>query len=88
MRKKLVSYFLTIVLILSCVWVDPIRSYGQTEDEISSEENVSITEANQEPFEKSETNSVDDEEFSNDVEENAGTSLDNASSEEALTEKS
>ena len=54
MKKKLVTYLLTIVLILSCVWVDPIRSYGQTEDEISSAEDVSNTEADQESFEKSE----------------------------------
>ena len=88
MKKKLVTYLLTIVLILSCVWVDPIRSYGQTEDEISSAEDVSNTEADQESFEKSETDSVDDEELNNDVEKNAGVPLENASSgsEEVLAE--
>ena len=79
-EKKLVTYLLTIVLILSCVWLDPIRSYGQTEDEISSAEDVSNTEADQESFEKSETDSVDDEELNNDVEKNAGVPLENASS--------
>ena len=75
-------------MILSCVWVDPIRSYGQTEDEISSAEDVSNTEADQESFEKSETDSVDDEELNNDVEKNAGVPLENASSgsEEVLAE--
>ena len=87
MRKKIVSYFIIIVMILSSVWVTPVKSYGQTE-EISSAEDVSNTEADQEPFEKSETNSADDVELKNNVEENAGVPLDNASSEEALTEES
>ena len=39
MRKKIVSYFMIIVMILSSVWVTPIKSYGQTE-EISSAEYV------------------------------------------------
>lgn len=86
MRKKLVSYFITIVMVLSSVWVTPIKSYGQTEEISSAEEGLN-TEADQEAFEKSEMNSVDNEELNNDVEENAETSLDNASSEEALAEE-
>ena len=75
-----------IVMILSSVWVTPIKSYGQTEAEISSAEDVRNTETDQGTLKKSETDSVDDEELSNNVERNAGTSLNNASSEESLTE--
>ena len=64
----------------------PIKSYGQTEAEISSAEDVRNTETDQGTLKKSETDSVDDEELSNNVERNAGTSLNNASSEESLTE--
>lgn len=53
-----------------------------------TERDFGNTEADQEPFEKSETNSADDVELKNNVEENAGVPLDNASSEEALTEES
>ena len=86
MRKKIASYFMIIVMILSSVWVTPIKSYGQTEAEISSAEDVRNTETDQGTLKKSETDSVDDEELSNNVERNAGTSLNNASSEESLTE--
>ena len=86
MRKKIASYSMIIVMILSSVWVTPIKSYGQTEAEISSAEDVRNTETDQGTLKKSETDSVDDEELSNNVERNAGTSLNNASSEEALTE--
>ena len=75
-----------IVMILSSVWVTPIKSYGQTEAEISSAEDVRNTETDHGTLKKSETDSVDDEELSNNVERNAGTSLNNASSEESLTE--
>lgn len=75
-----------IVMILSSVWVTPIKSYGQTEAKISSAEDVRNTETDHGTFKKSETDSVDDEELSNNVEKNAGTSLNNASSEESLTE--
>ena len=44
MRKKIASYFMIIVMILSSVWVTPIKSYGQTEAEISSAEDVRNTE--------------------------------------------
>lgn len=86
MRKKIASYFMIIVMILSSVWVTPIKSYGQTEAEISSAEDVRNTETDHGTLKKSETDSVDDEELSNNVERNTGTSLNNASSEEALTE--
>ena len=86
MRKKIASYFMIIVMILSSVWVTPIKSYGQTEAEISSAEDVRNTENDHGTLKKSETDSVDDEELSNNVERNTGTSLNNASSEEALTE--
>ena len=86
MRKKIASYSMIIVMILSSVWVTPIKSYGQTEAEISSAEDVRNTETDQGTLKKSETDSVDDEELSNNVERNAGTSLNNASSEESLTE--
>ena len=86
MRKKIASYFMIIVMILSSVWVTPIKSYGQTEAEISSAEDVRNTETDHGTLKKSETDSVDDEELSNNVERNAGTSLNNASSEESLTE--
>ncbi|HJH90314.1 MAG TPA: hypothetical protein OIM52_12380 [Fusicatenibacter saccharivorans] len=86
MRKKIASYFMIIVMILSSVWVTPIKSYGQTEAEISSAEDVRNTETDHGTLKKSETDSVDDEELSNTVERNAGTSLNNASSEESLTE--
>ena len=86
MRKRIASYFMIIVMILSSVWVTPIKSYGQTEAEISSAEDVRNTETDHGTFKKSETDSVDDEELSNNVEKNAGTSLNNASSEESLTE--
>lgn len=75
-----------IVMILSSVWVTPIKSYGQTEAEISSAEDVRNTETDHGTLKKSETDSVDDEELSNNVERNAGISLNNASSEESLTE--
>ena len=75
-----------IVMILSSVWVTPIKSYGQTEAEISSAEDVRNTETDHGTLKKTETDSVDDEELSNNVERNAGTSLNNASSEESLTE--
>ena len=68
-----------IVMILSSVWVTPIKSYGQTEAEISSAEDVRNTETDHGTLKKSETDSVDDEELSNNVERNAGTSLNNAS---------
>ena len=51
-----------IVMILSSVWVTPIKSYGQTEAEISSAEDVRNTETDHGTFKKSETDSVDDEE--------------------------
>ena len=86
MRKKIASYSMIIVMILSSVWVTPIKSYGQTEAEISSAEDVRNTETDHGTLKKSETDSVDDEELSNNVERNAGTSLNNASSEESLTE--
>ena len=86
MRKKIASYFMIIVMILSSVWVTPIKSYGQTEAEISSAEDVRNTETDHGTLKKTETDSVDDEELSNNVERNAGTSLNNASSEESLTE--
>ena len=62
-----------IVMILSSVWVTPIKSYGQTEAERSSAEDVRNTETDHGTFKKSETDSVDDEELSNNVEKNAGT---------------
>ena len=86
MRKKIASYFMIIVMILSSVWVTPIKSYGQTEAKISSAEDVRNTETDHGTLKKTETDSVDDEELSNNVERNAGTSLNNASSEESLTE--
>lgn len=52
-----------IVMILSSVWVTPIKSYGQTEAEISSAEDVRNTETDHGTFKKSETDSVDDEEL-------------------------
>ena len=88
MRRKIVSFFMIIIMILSSVWVTPIKSYGQTENEMSSAEDGSNIKADQEPFEKSETDSADDVELKNNVEENAGVPLDNVSSEEALTEES
>ena len=55
---------------------------------MSSAEDGSNIEADQESVERSETNSADDVELKNNVEENAGVPLDNASSEESLTGES
>ncbi len=57
MRKKIASYFMIIVMILSSVWVTPIKSYGQTEAQISSTEDVRNTETDHGTFEKSKTDS-------------------------------
>lgn len=84
MRKKIASYFMIIVMILSSVWVTPIKSYGQTEAEISSAEDVRNTENDHGTLKKSETDSVDDEELSNNVERNTGTSLNEKSNPPAM----